>query len=200
MEQQMKQDRLRARIRRLAGTFVLPLAMILLFGNFVWMNVRPDDPLPSGFERYTPEAFREAQLAGRTILVDVYAVWCTTCRSQQMALKGLLDDEAHGSWTAFRVDFDSDREFLRAHGVQMQSTLIVFDGEQEISRSVGLTRRAEILSQLNAALAEAGRDEQDDERRIEPASLRVEAPRSIDRPARVDAHREVSFSDRLVAS
>ena len=124
----VKKGRLRARAGRFASAFMIPLAMTLLFGNFIWLNVRPDDPLPSGFEHYSPEGFRAAQRAGQTILVDVYAVWCTTCRSQQLALQGLMDDAPSGSWAAFRVDFDSDRDFLRTHGVQMQSTFIVFDG------------------------------------------------------------------------
>lgn len=174
-------DRLRARAGRFGSAFVIPLAMTLLFGNFIWLNVRPDDPLPTGFERYSPEAFRAAQRAGQTILVEVYAVWCTTCRSQQPALEGaleeMMDDEPAGSWTAFRVDFDSDREFLRTHGVQMQSTLIVFDGEREISRSVGLTGRAEIRGQLESALAEARRGGVEAEHRVEPASTRRGAPR-----------------------
>ncbi len=157
--------------------------MTLLFGNFIWLNVRPDDPLPSGFRSYSPQAFRAAQRAGKTILVDVYAVWCTTCRSQQLALEGVMDDEPPGSWTAFRVDFDSDRDFLRTHGVQMQSTFIVFDGEREISRSVGLTRRAEIRGQLRSALVETRRQGENAEHRVEPASRRRGAPRSVDRAA-----------------
>jgi len=157
-------DRLRAKAGRLAGAFVVPLAMTLLFGNFIWLNVRPDDPLPSGFERYSPEAFRAAQRAGQTVVVDVYAVWCTTCRSQQLALEGAMDGEPPDSWSGFRVDFDSDRDFLKAYGVPMQSTLIVFDGEREISRSVGLTGRAEIRGQLRSALAETRRDDQDADR------------------------------------
>lgn len=178
----VKKDRLRARVGRFASAFVIPLAMTLLFGNFIWLNVRPDDPLPSGFERYSPEAFRAAQRAGQTILVDVYAVWCTTCRSQQLALEGVMNDEPPDSWAAFRVDFDSDRDFLRAHGVQMQSTFIVFDGKREISRSVGLTRRAEIRGQLRSALAETRQDDGKDGSRVAPASARHSGPRAPDRP------------------
>jgi len=124
----------------------------LLLAEPLWMNVRPPDPLPLGFEAYSADAFRSAQRAGHPVLVDVYASWCPTCKAQQEILSDLLEEPEYASIKAFRVDFDSDRAFLRAHGVRSQSTLIVFEGERERSRSVGQTDEGLIRQQVEKAL------------------------------------------------
>jgi hypothetical protein len=55
----------------------------------------------------------------------------------------------------FEVDFDSAKDVLRAFGVQRQSTLIVFAGGKEISRSVGDTDPGRIAALLGSAVAGA---------------------------------------------
>lgn len=137
-------------------TLALLGGIALLVAEPIWMNVRPPDPLPAGFEAYSADAFRSAQRAGHAVLVDVYASWCPTCKAQQQLLSNLLEDPEYASIEAFRVDFDSDREFLRTHGVRSQSTLILFEGEQEVSRSVGQTDVRLIRQQVEMALV-AGR-------------------------------------------
>lgn len=134
-------------------TLALLGGIALLLAEPLWMNVRPPDPLPIGFEAYSADAFRSARQAGQIVLVDVYASWCSTCKAQQEILSNLLEDPDYASIEAFRVDFDSDREFLRAHGVRSQSTLILFEGEREVSRSVGQTDERPIRRQIEAALA-----------------------------------------------
>lgn len=136
-------------------TLALLGGVALLLANPIWMNLRPPDPLPAGFEAYSADAFRSAQRAGQVVLVDVYASWCPTCKAQQEILSDLLEDPEYASTRAFRVDFDSDREFLRTHGVRSQSTLMLFEGEHEVSRSVGQTDERLIRRQVEAALETA---------------------------------------------
>lgn len=139
---------MRGRFKLLA----LLAGIAVLLAEPIWMNLRSPDPMPAGFVAYSAEGFRAAQQAGRPILVDVYASWCSTCRSQQAALSSLLEDPRYASVEAFRVDFDSDREFLKTFGVRSQSTIVVFAGAQELSRSVGVTDENTIEEQLEAAL------------------------------------------------
>lgn len=142
--------------KRITGSaLTLPLIVLAAVGgNRLWMNIRPHDPLPARFEEYTPEAFQAAQTAGRTIMVDVYAVWCPTCKAQHKSLKTLLDDPQYESVVGFRVDFDVHRDFLRAHQVRGQSTILMFHGERELSRSMGVTSDGMIRAQVDAALAQ----------------------------------------------
>lgn len=89
---------------------------------------------------FTQAGFDEAQAAGRTIVVDVHADWCPTCRKQAPILAELLTNEAAlGDVVALKVEFDREKDFLRAHNVPGQSTLLVFKGREEVARSTGET-------------------------------------------------------------
>jgi len=139
-------------------SFAPLLIGVALGGNLLWMNIRPDDPLPAGFVQYTPAAFEAAQAAGGPIMVDVYASWCTSCKAQHAVLESLLDDPRYAGIKGFRVDFEGDAEWVRAYRVSVQSTIIMFDGRTELNRSAGNTREAGIRGQVDAALATIARN------------------------------------------
>lgn len=136
------------------SSWFAPLAIgLALGGNRLWMNIRPDDPLPSGFAQYSAAEFQAAQAAGGPIMVDVYASWCSTCKAQHGALEHLLEDPRYAAIKGFRVDFEGDEEWVRAHRVHVQSTIILFDGAREVNRSAGNTSEAGIRRQVDHALA-----------------------------------------------
>jgi thiol-disulfide isomerase/thioredoxin len=82
-------------------------------------------------------AFAQAQAAGKTILVDVYASWCPTCRQQQPIITRLQTERP--DLVVFTVDFDRSKDVLKRFRAQFQSTLIVFKGKEEVGRSTGDT-------------------------------------------------------------
>lgn len=93
---------------------------------------------------YSASAFQSAQAEGRTIIVDVHADWCPTCRAQAPILNELRDDPRLADAIFMRVDFDSDRMFLRAHRIPRQSTILVFNGREEAGRSIAETNRGRL--------------------------------------------------------
>lgn len=101
---------------------------------------------------YDASAFAAAQKAGKSILVDVHAVWCHICWSQQAVLSDLESDPKFKTLIVFSVDYDGDKEDLRRFNAQKQSTLIVFKGGQELGRSVGDTNPASIKALLSRVL------------------------------------------------
>lgn len=98
-------------------------------------------PAVAAWVDYTPEAFSAAQAEGKTILVDVTASWCPTCRAQKPILDELAADPAMEGVLFVRLDFDQHKDFLREHRVPRQSTIIVFEGAEEVNRSVAETDR-----------------------------------------------------------
>jgi thiol-disulfide isomerase/thioredoxin len=88
---------------------------------------------------FSRQAFAAAQAAGKPILVDVWASWCPTCAKQAPTLLTLAADPAFKDLVVFRVNFDTEKDVLRAFGVRMQSTLIMFHGVKETARAVGET-------------------------------------------------------------
>lgn len=88
---------------------------------------------------YTAAAFQAAQQEGAPIIVWVHATWCPTCAKQAPILAKLEAEPAFKDLKIFKLDFDSQKDVVRAFGVQMQSTLIAFHGAKEEARSTGQT-------------------------------------------------------------
>src|SRR5271154_3009069 len=90
---------------------------------------------------YTPAAFDEAQKSGKSILVEIHATWCPTCKAQAPILSELEKGAKFQNLLVLHVDFDSQKDAVRRFGAHMQSTLITFRDGKETGRSVGDTDR-----------------------------------------------------------
>ena len=101
---------------------------------------------------FTPQAFDSAEKAGKPILVEVHAVWCPTCKAQIPILAKLFAEPEFRDLVVLRVDFDAQKDIVKKFGVQMQSTLIVFQGNKEVGRSVGDTNAGSIQALLTKAV------------------------------------------------
>jgi thioredoxin-like negative regulator of GroEL len=101
---------------------------------------------------FSAEAFKAAQALGSSILVEIHADWCPTCKAQNPILDKLTADPKFKDLKIFRVDFDAMKPAVKQFGAQMQSTLIVFKGAAEQGRSVGDTKEASIAALLDKSL------------------------------------------------
>ena len=100
--------------------------------------------LAAGPVPYTQAAFDAAQAQNKPVIVQIHATWCPTCAKQEPILAKLLADPANKDVTLMRVDFDKEKDIVRAFGATTQSTLIAFHGKTETGRSVGVTDEAAI--------------------------------------------------------
>lgn len=89
-------------------------------------------------------AFAQAQSEKRPILVEIDASWCPTCAKQRPILAKLSAEPEYRNLLIMKVDFDTQKDVVRAMGAQMQSTLIAFHGKDERGRSAGATDEAAI--------------------------------------------------------
>ena len=128
--------------RKISFRFIIPFIAGLFFAAAAWAAVKPFDQ--AGFEA--------AQAAGKPILVEVHADWCPTCRAQAPVISELMRDPKNAGFVVLRVDFDNQKDVVKRLRTQYQSTLIVFRGKKEVSRSTGETRKDEIAAQLAKAL------------------------------------------------
>ncbi len=101
---------------------------------------------------FSPAAFEAAKKAGKPILVDVSATWCTTCKAQALVLGKLFSEPRFKDLQVFEVDFDSQKDAMRMVGAQDRSTLIVFKGGREVGRSVFDTSKPSIEMLLAESL------------------------------------------------
>jgi thiol-disulfide isomerase/thioredoxin len=86
---------------------------------------------------FDAKAFQASQAAGKSILVEVTAPWCPTCKRQRPIVEQIRKDRP--DLVVYEVDFDTGKEALKQLRVQSQSTLIVFRGASEVGRSTGDT-------------------------------------------------------------
>ena len=101
---------------------------------------------------FSSSGFAAAQSAGKSILVEITAPWCPTCKAQKPILGKLEAQPKFKDLTVFNVDFDSQMDVVRSFHATMQSTLVTFKGAQETGRSVGDTNPASIAQLLDKAL------------------------------------------------
>ena len=105
--------------------------------------------LASAGQPFDAKAFQASQAAGKSILVDVTAPWCPTCKQQKPIVQEI--EKEHPGLVVYDVDFDTAKDALREFRVRQQSTLIVFKGAKEVARSTGETDPAP----LHALVAKA---------------------------------------------
>jgi thioredoxin 1 len=100
-------------------------------------------PVSAGpaWQDYDAATFEAALGADDSILVDVAADWCPTCKAQRPLLDELRVDERLGDVHFVRVDYDAHKEFLAAHRVPRQSTILLFMNGREVGRSIAETNR-----------------------------------------------------------
>lgn len=104
----------------------------LLIASFVALSLDAHAAQP-----FELKAFEQAQASGKSILVDVRASWCPTCRRQKPIVEG-LEKEKPGL-VVYEIDFDTAKDLLQKFRVRHQSTLIMFKGAKEVGRSTGDT-------------------------------------------------------------
>lgn len=109
-------------------------------------------PTFAGMEQpFTQQAFEASQHQGRPILVHITAPWCSFCAKQRPILDDLEGKAAFKDLVVYNVDFDTQKDIVRALGAQKQSTLIVFHGTAEKARSIGDTDAGSIEALLEKA-------------------------------------------------
>lgn len=108
---------------------------------------------------YTPGLVNNQLAAGKTVFIDFYTDWCTTCRSQERTINALKaanpDYEANISFVAVDWDQYSRSKLAKRLNIPRRSTLVVLKGRKELGRIVAGTGRAEIKALMDTALTEA---------------------------------------------
>jgi thiol:disulfide interchange protein len=76
-------------VSRLGGAALLATAVWLGTVAAGQLDLTPPAPPPAGWQAFEPAAVREAQAAGRPVVVEFTATWCLTCQVNEAgALKG----------------------------------------------------------------------------------------------------------------
>lgn len=97
---------------------------------------------------FSAAAFAAAQASGQPFLVAFHKKGCPLCASQKQALNAVYANPQHKGLKVLVVDYDNDTASLKKFNVGMQGTLILYKGNNEMSRSDALVKAADIEKQL----------------------------------------------------
>lgn len=129
-------------------TFTRRTAIALAFGVSLFSGLA----YAGSAAKFDQTGFNAAVKSGKPVLVEVAADWCPTCKAQGPILEKLRAEGRFKDLKSFTVDFDSQKDALRALKVSQQSTIIVFKGGSEVGRSVGDTNPASLEALVAKAL------------------------------------------------
>ncbi len=108
---------------------------------------------------YTPGLVDKELAAGKTVFIDFYTDWCTTCRAQGKAIRALLkENPAYEQAISFvKVDWDvhAQSDLATRLNIPRRSTLVVLKGDQELGRIVAGTSKSQIRDLMDTALQAA---------------------------------------------
>lgn len=106
-----------------------------------------------------PAEVLKALAEGKTVFVDFYTDWCTTCRAQGRAIEALKAEnpayEENISFIAVDWDIYAGDALSTRLNIPRRSTLVVLKGDEELGRIVAGTGRRLIKDLMDTALAAA---------------------------------------------
>ena len=105
---------------------------------------------------FNKELFDKAQSDGKIVVVSSWVKYCSSCASQMKVLQkakkeGELSDIKFDNIEYFSFDV-TNREIANLFNVQYQTTLLIFNGNQEVYRSIGETTENLIYQALKTSI------------------------------------------------
>ena len=125
-----------------------PIAVALSFTLALFATLALSSEVP-----FDQAQFDAARASGKPVAVVFHADWCPTCRAQAPLLKSLAQTPDLKALTLYVANFDTEKALKKSLGVTQQSTIVVFKGGKEITRSTGDTQQESLAALLRRAIS-----------------------------------------------
>ena len=99
---------------------------------------------------FTVEAFNKAQNEGKTVVINSWNETCYTCKKQ---IK-ILDHAEKKFNDVLFLSFEQtkDKEIATFLGIDYWTTIVIYNKNKEIYRSIGETNKSKIFSLIESAI------------------------------------------------
>lgn len=95
--------------------------------------------------------------SGKTVFVDFYTTWCSTCKAQERVVEALRSENpAYDQSMVFvKVDWDvhASSDLSKKLRIPRRSTLVVLKGDKELGRIVAGTAKSQIKALMDTGVA-----------------------------------------------
>ena len=99
---------------------------------------------------FTFEKFKKARLDGKTIVINAWNKNCMTCEKQTKIFTNALNDFKDVEFLFYEQT--KYKEFANALNIKFWTTIVVYKGQKEISRQIGLTKKEEIYQLIKKGI------------------------------------------------
>ena len=95
---------------------------------------------------FTYEVFRDAQMSGKTVVINSWNKTCGTCARQVIILNQAKKDFRDVVFLSYEQT--KDKDIAKLLDIDYWTTIVVYKNNKEVSRSIGQTNKAKIYSQI----------------------------------------------------
>jgi thioredoxin 1 len=100
---------------------------------------------------YTESLFNQLNEKGVSMLIDIKAEWCSTCKKQSKVIKKYLDSKQNEELIILEVNYDNQKEVVRKFKAPRQSTLVLFKDGKEIGKVIAEANEDKLFTFFNKA-------------------------------------------------
>ena len=95
---------------------------------------------------FTNEVFKDAQINGKTVVINSWNKACGTCAKQVIILNQAKKDFRDVVFLSYEQT--KDKDIAELLDIDYWTTIVVYKNNKEVSRSIGQTNKAKIYSQI----------------------------------------------------
>ena len=97
---------------------------------------------------FTNDLFKQAQLEGKTVVINSWNETCTTCKRQIKILNQAQKDFSDIIFLSFEQTVD--KAIAKQFGIDYWTTIVVYKNNKEVHRSIGQTNKAKIYELIKS--------------------------------------------------
>ena len=99
---------------------------------------------------FTFEKFEKAQQEGKTIVVNAWNKTCMTCAKQSKVFADAVNDFKEVEFLFYEQT--KHKDIAKNLNIKFWTTIVVYKGNNEISRKIGLTKKEDIYQLINKGI------------------------------------------------
>ena len=92
----------------------------------------------------------EIQKSGKTIVINSWNKYCSTCAAQTKVFDQAMKDFKDVEFLFYEQD--KNKDIAKTLGINYWTTIVVFKGQNEVGREMGLTDKEQIYDLINKGI------------------------------------------------